>query len=420
MPGMFRNRWWVVFASACGLLVGTGAINVFAFGVFLKPITADLGIGRGEFTSAMALNSAVNALSCPIVGWLVDRYGVRRVMIPGILLCALATASYGLILASPFLVTYLIFALAGLAFGCQNPITYGTTISHWFDRRRGVALGIAMAGVGLGVALVPQLAALLIVRLGWRLAFLGLGIAVLACAFLPVALFVREPPGLAGRVDRQRAGALAAILPGIAFGETMRSRLFWALTLAFFLDVLAINGTITHVVALLTDRGLPLQVATGTLSATGLALILGRILSGWFLDRFRGPYVAAAFFVVPMIGILLLASGAGGAAPFLGAVACGIGIGAEIDLMAFFVSRYFGLRDYAKIYGVMFGIFSLGTGIGPALSGMSFDRFHSYAPIFAVYVVLLAATCVVFLRLGPYPFPPREPAPRGAEQGAPA
>jgi MFS family permease len=101
-------------------------------------------------------------------------------------------------------------------------------------------------------------------------------------------------------------------------------------------------------------------------------------------------------------------SQAGGAAPFAGAICCGLGIGAEIDLMAFFASRYFGLRNYAKIYGTMFGLFGFGVGIGPTLSGISYDRFHSYTPIFVVYEIMLFVTCLIFLRLGPYPYPAGE------------
>ena len=143
------------------------------------------------------------------------------------------------------------------------------------------------------------------------------------------------------------------------------------------------TARLTHIVALLTDRGIALQTATTALSGTGIALLAGRVLSGWLLDRLWGPYVAVGFFVMPMIGIAILASEASGAAPFVGAMACGLGIGAEIDLMAFFASRYFGLRNYAKIYGTMFGMFGFGVGLGPTLSGISFDRFHSYTPIFS-------------------------------------
>jgi MFS family permease len=404
MRGIFANRWWIVFATVCGLIVGGGAINVFAFGVFLKPITAELGVGRAMFSSALTMHAALTALSCPAIGWLVDRWGARRVMIPGLIVYALATASYALIQASPFAITFLIFALTGIVGGVGTPIPYATVITQWFDRQRGLALGIGIAGVGLGVALVPQLAAALIAAFDWRTAYVGLAVAILAIAFVPVTVFLREPPEAAHAADGTPAGAL----PGIDAGAAFRSGLFWGLAIAFFLDVIAINGTLTHIVALLTDRGITLQAATATLSGVGIALILGRILSGWCLDRMWGPYVAVAFFALPMIGIALLASGATGFVPYLGAVLLGLGIGAEVDLMAFFTSRYFGARHYAKIYGTIFGIFAFGVGIGPALSGASFDLFRSYTPIFMVYEVLLAISCIIFLRLGPYPYPAQE------------
>jgi len=409
MPEFFRNRWWVVFATVCGLIVGGGAINVFSFAVFLKPITAELGIGRSTFSSALTLHATLAALACPATGWLVDRWGARRIMIPGIVIYALATASYALIQASPFAITLLIFALTGLVGGVGTPIPYAAVITQWFDRQRGLALGIGIAGAGIGVALIPQLVALMIAAFGWRLAYIGLGATILIIAFVPVAIFLREPPEGTAAHD----GAAAARRPGADVGAALRSGVFWALAIAFFLDVVAINGTLTHIVALLTDRQIPLQAATAALSGTGAALILGRILSGWCLDRFWGPYVAIGFFILPMIGILVLIGGSSGLASisgFIGAIALGLGIGAEVDLMAFFASRYFGTRNYAKIYGTMFGVFAFGVGIGPSLSGLSFDRFHSYTPVFLLYVAMLAVTCAIFLRLGPYPYPARETA----------
>jgi MFS family permease len=177
------------------------------------------------------------------------------------------------------------------------------------------------------------------------------------------------------------------------------------LAFAFFFGVLAINGTIVHIVALLSDRGVPLQVATAALSTAGIAIIVGRVICGWCLDRFWGPYVATCFFVLPMLGIALLVSHWAMPIPLIGAALCGAGIGAEIDLMAFFISRYFGLKAYGKIYGLMFMLFNIGTGLGPALSGRAFDMFHSYVQIFCVYKVALAITCLLLVRLGPYAYP---------------
>ena len=413
MGNFFRNRWWVVAASICGLLVGAGAVNVFAFAVFLKPVTQDLRLGREIFSSGLIIASSLGALGQIPLGFLLDRYRVRRVMMPGVALYSLGVMAYALMTRSPAMI-YLAFALAGLFSAIGSPVPYGVVISLWFDRLRGLAIGVAMAGVGLGVAFVPQIALVLIRALGWRMAYVALAVVVFVVAWLPVALFIREPSD--GDAAKDADIATVRDLPGLTLSDALfRSWRFWTLTLAFFFAVAAINGTLTHIVALLTDRGIPLPRAVATLSAAGIALLFGRILSGWCLDRFNGVLVAIGFFVVPMLGIAALASEAGGLAPYLGAVFCGIGVGAEVDLMAFFVSRYFGLKAYGRIYGIMFAVFAAANGVGPSIAGWSFDRYRSYGPAFLVFEAMLLLTCLLLAPLGRYRYPARRPA--EAERG---
>ncbi len=412
MGDFFRNRWWVVFASICGLLVGAGAVHIFAFGVFLKPVTESLGIGRAEMSSGLILTSTLNALGCLPLGYMLDRWGVRRIMIPGLILYAIGCSGWALLTASPWVILAT-FGFAGLFGAIGSPVPYGTVLSLWFDRQRGLAIGVAMAGVGLGVALIPQLAAFLIRNFGWRAAYVGMGIAIIVIAWLPVAIFVREPK----ERDSARQADVAPVdqvLPGMDAAQAIKgSWRFWALTIGFFLAIVAINGTLTHTVALLTDRGIPLQEATGALSAAGIALLAGRILSGWCLDRYHGPFVAICFFLIPMVGIAILAGNLGLKLSLLGAVLCGLGVGAEVDIMAFFVSRYFGLKAYGKIYGTMFAAFSFANGFGPTIAGGSFDRYHSYVPAFILFEILLVVTCLLLAPLGPYPYPVRTRAPAG-------
>jgi MFS family permease len=420
MGGLFTNRWLVVAASLLGLLVGAGPVLIFSASVFLVPVTKELGLTRGDLTLYVLLATFFTAVSCPIVGWLLDRYGTRRVMIPGIILYALVVACFGFMQTQPAYLIPLIFAAVGFVGGVQSPLPYAAVVAQWFDRNRGLALGIATAGVGVGAALLPPFLAWMIDGFGWRKAYFGLGITIFVLAWLPVALFVREPPWLTQAARRQAAADLTATLPGMPADAAFKQWEFWALSIAFFLGVMAINGTLVHLVPLLLDRGVPLQFASRVLGAGGFAIILGRILAGWCLDRFWGPYVAICFFIAPMVGIALLISGAGGLVPIAGAILCGAGIGAEIDMMAFFLSRYFGLKAYGKIYGVMFAIFTIGTGVGPFLSGRTFDAFHSYTPIFLVYEVALLITCALFVRLGPYPYPApkREDVPAMQEKAA--
>lgn len=413
MGGFFGNRWWVVFASICGLLVGAGAINVFAFGVFLKPVTQDLHVGREFFSTGLILTSTLTALGTLPLGGFLDRWGVRRVLIVGLVLYSLGVAGYALMSQAP-LMMYLAFGIAGI-FGCiGSPVPYGVAISLWFDRLRGLAIGVAMAGVGLGVALVPQIAGFYIAHFGWRTAYLALALTVFVIAWLPVALFVREPSA----ADAARHGdiSIQGELPGMTAREAfLGSWRFWALTIAFFIAIMAINGTLTHIVALLTDRGVPITVATGALSAAGLALIAGRIVSGWCIDRLFAPYVAIGFFVIPMVGIAMLASGAGGKVPLAGAILCGLGVGAEVDIMAFMVGRYFGLKAYGTIYAVMFAVFSFAQGFGASIAGWSYDHYHSYNTAFMIFEGFLVATCILIAPLGPYLYPKRT-QPTAADQ----
>lgn len=411
MIASLRSRWWIVAACVLGLMVSGGPINIFTFGVFLRAVTEDLQIGRGTLGSAMLITNALSALTGPVLGYLLDRYGSRRVMLPGIVCFAGATALQSLLTPS-LLVIYLLFTIRGLCANGQSPIAYAFTVAKWFDRHRGLAMGIAMAGVGLGTSVIPPIVAQMIGLWGWRTAYLGLAGIILVLAGVPVLLLIREPSA----ADSARQPDLPrGTLPGLSMAQALTGTWrFWGLVVAFLFGVIALNGLLTQIVAILMDRGLKLPAATGVLAASGVAAIVGRILSGWCVDRFFGPYVGIGFFILPMIGIALFGTGAGGAIPYLGAMLCGMALGAEIDLMAFFVSRYFGLRAYGKIFGTMFGCFAGSTGVGPFLSGLSFDLYHSYVPAFGLYEILLALTCVILLFLGPYPYPAHYGAPQQA------
>jgi MFS family permease len=188
----FTNPWWVVVGAVAGLFVCNGPVLTFTFGVFLKPIVADLGSQRGWVSFAMAFGGVVSALCVPLLGWMMDRWSIRRVALAGLVIYALAMGLLGLSPASLLIFTIL-FALAEGASSIQTPIGYAKAISAWFDRRRGLALGVAMSGIGLGGFVMPSLAQTLIEAIGWRGAYAGLGLLTLAIAFPAVALWIREP-----------------------------------------------------------------------------------------------------------------------------------------------------------------------------------------------------------------------------------
>jgi sugar phosphate permease len=269
------------------MLVGSGPLHLFVFNIFMKPVSAELGLSRGTLSSAIGLYGLVNAFAAIAIGWMLDRWGTRRVLIPSLIAYVLVTILFAFM--SSATTVFLIFGFAGLISGCQTPVPYANVVARWFDRERGLALGLATAGVGLGVAVLGPVAAFLIGRFGWHGAYYGLAAFATVVGLLPVAVFLRDPPAAV----RPSRIAETASTPGLTLAKAARTASFWTIGGAFILAVIAINGTISQLVPYLTDKGISLVIATSALSASGIAIILGRAISGWFLDRFWGPYVAA-------------------------------------------------------------------------------------------------------------------------------
>jgi MFS family permease len=372
----------------------------FTFGTLLPSVTREFGWSRGMVSSAMVVGLWVTGIATPVVGRLVDRFGIRAVALPAIVVFSLATASVALVPASPAAFTAL-YALMGLGAAGQTPLIYAKAISTRFDHKRGLALGIAMAGVGLGAALVPQFAQALIRVAGWRGAYVGLGVLTFLLAFPAVALIVGKP---APNHEVLSQKLPITKLPGLTGLEALRTARFWLLASSFFIVAGTTGGVVSHLVPLLTDRGVSSQTATGMVGIAGIALIGGRLLAGFLLDRIHGTYVAAAFFVIPMLGIVLLSTPRQEAAA-VGTVLVGMGLGAEVDLIGFLLSRYFGMRSFGEIYGYFFAIFMLGAGLGPFAMGVSFDRTGSYQLMLVCYAFALALASLPILRLGAYAYP---------------
>ncbi len=395
-----QSPWWIVVGSILGLMVGNGPVMQFTFGVFLKPISQDLGWDRGTISLALNAGLIVTGVATPFVGRLMDRYGIKLIALPAIICFSGAIAAAGLTRSSA---TYfiLIYAVMGLFAAGQTPLPYSKAISSWFDRQRGLALGVAISGVGLGAAVVPKITGALISHVGWRGAYFGLGLLTLVIALPSVAFLIRERrvPG------SQQQGPRSAAVKGLSGGEALKDRNFWTLAVAFVCVALAANGAIAHVVPMLTDRGLPPAIATTALATAGVSLIAGRLLSGYLLDKFFAPYIAAIFFLAPLLGILILLKASTSFTGALGTVLLGVGLGAEVDLIAFLLTRYLGNRSFGEIYGYLFALFMLGSGLGPMVMGVCFDIFGSYSLALSCFAVALLVAIVLMCRLGTYSFP---------------
>jgi MFS family permease len=371
----------------------------FTFGVFLIPLTQEFGWSRSETSMALVVGLTMTAICVPFAGRLIDRYGVRAVTLPSILLVSACLVALSQLSTTPEMFIG-IYALMGVAAAGQTPLPYSKAIASWFDDKRGLALGIAISGVGLGAALVPQFTQYLVSEFSWKGAYLGLAVLVLLVGFPAVAIAVREAPSY-----RTGKGDVKQSVPGYSAREAMRTVNFWKLVIVFFSVALATNGTIAHVVPLLVDRGMDASIAVGAMAVTGFALMGGRLLAGYLLDRFHAPYVAAAFIAMPLAGLLLLLSATDPMYASVAVVLVGMGLGAEVDLIAYLLSRYLGMRSFGEIYGYFFSIFMLGSGVGPYLMGFAFDVTGSYDIAIVGLAMLLFFSCIFLPGLGAYRYP---------------
>ena len=399
MRRKFTNPWWVVFGAVTGLLVCNGPVLGFTFGVFLKPLSEDMGWHRGATSFALSFGGILSAIAVPFLGIMMDRWGIRRVALPGIVVYAFCLSIVGLSPASLAVFT-LLFSLAEMTSAIQTPIGYSKAISAWFDQRRGLALGIALSGVGIGGFIMPQLARVLIDQVGWRGAYAVLAALTLVVAFPAVGLFIREPEPGEGEYHR----ITSTELPGLTMRETLGTARFWLLGVVFFLVAIAINGAVAHVVPLLTDHGLSAAAAAATLGVFGLATMSGRLLAGFLVDRIFATHVATFFFLAPIAGFGCLAT-ATGPLPAFGVVLLGLGLGTEVDLMAFLVTRYFGQRTFGQLYGCFFMAFGFGSSIGRFLGGVVFDLAGSYNPALIGAATALVLAVILINRIGPYAYP---------------
>ncbi|CAN5688411.1 MFS transporter [soil metagenome] len=400
--------WWIVVVTGIGLFMGYGAVISFTFGVFSNPLSQEFRWSRTETSLAYSLSLIVYCLTTPFIGRLVDRIGARKVIVPSVLVFGLCLISFNFLSGSLWHF-YLIYIVMGLFGGGSSLVPYSGVISHWFDKRRGLALGLAAVGVGLSTFLMPSLAYGLTAAAGWRGAYTILGLMVMVVTVPVVGLFLVDKPQLMGLlpdgdvVAHQGPEPVRVVeVQGMTSGEAVRTGTFWLLFVAFLLIGISIVGCLIHLVPMLIDRGVSAQTAAFATSVLGGAVILGRVASGYLLDRLFAAYVAFVFFCGAALGIVLLWSGLGGIWAFVAAFLIGMGMGAENDIIAYVVSRYFGLRAYAEIYGYVLISFALGGVVGPLMMGIGFDRTGSYRVVLGVFLFATLLGAALMTRLGPY------------------
>ena len=378
--------WGVVAAAFAGVMVSFAPIVPYTFSLFLNPLHASFGWKREAIGGSFALAAITVALVSPGIGLLLDRLPPRRIILPSILVFALALASLSR-LGPNITRFYVTFFVLGLVANGTAQFAYARTVLSWFHKHRGLALGLVLTGSGVGSILIPPLTQWTIEHHGWRSAYLMLG--AIALLGLPLtALLVRNRPDAVVLDDH-------SVASGTTVAAALRTGPFWILAFIIMLSAFSENGLVTNLAAILTEHGVMAQTAALALSVRGGANIVGRLCIGFLIDRFSPQRIQTFVLLLSAVGALVLAFAHTLPAVMMGAAVLGVGLGSEADVVPYLLAHYFGRRHFSVLYGLTWTAYAIGGATGPIAIGHWYDRAGFYQPRFIVYLACVAFAAVV-------------------------
>ena len=388
----------IVFGTTVGNMLGINAAVCSVFGIFLVPIAQEFGWTRTAVAGAFTAVSLATAVILPVAGRMTDRWGARPVLVGGFVLLGLAILGLSAIPRNPFLY-YLMFALTGALGALPSNMALSKLLSEWFDEGRGFWMGLTSGvGNGVGATVMPIIAAALLTSYGFRGAFFGIGLVVLIVG-VPIAWWtLRAPPSLV-RADLPEE----EVLSGLTVGQALRSPLFWLIFSAVPIAGGSLTAVFANTVPIMLDRGLSLAQATTVIAVFAMICTVWEPLVGFLLDRGDRPRAAAPFYAIAAVGVIVLIKAHSFPMLLLAGALTGIGLGSEFSVMAFILSRYFGLRAMGAITGVAYAGVLCANALAPIGLNLAFDRTGSYGPALLVVCAMLAYNAIVFTLLGRYP-----------------
>jgi MFS family permease len=387
--------WRVVLAACFGVMAGFGSLFVYTFAVFVKPLGAEFGWSREATSSGFAIAAVTVGLCSPLLGRWIDRFGPRRIILPCMTVYVCGIASLALLRSAVWQFYVTCFVLGVVGNGAAH-LAYSRSISTWFQRRLGLALAFVMVGSGLGAMILPVIAQAIISRSGWRAAYLALGCIALLLG-LPLSWrYIRE------RGSTVRHESVPVAHSGKTWQQGLRSFPFWIIVAVLCVSSISMNGAITQMSALLTDRGIAASGAAICASILGGSSLFGRVGVGLLLDRFFGARVAFLISLATASGIFLLARANSFPAGCLAAALIGIGAGGEAAITPYLLTRYFGLRAFSTLYGVTWTFYAAAAAVGPVILGRAFDSTGSYTSLLVLLAAALTLAAALNLLLPKY------------------
>jgi MFS family permease len=395
------SRWRLAFIptlAAIGISGGVTVLLLTVFNYFVEPMSHDLGLPRHEISAALSFHLVALIVTLPFVGALADRFGPRPVISLSALLFGLCLFGISMV-PDDKRILYAAFAAAGVAGAGACQVTYTKTIVNRFDRFRGLALGIALTGVGVASIVLPAILRGVVAEHGWRAGFVVLAAIAIGCGLIgSISADTRQPGDSSARPSRATTS-----------GDTVRTAvarpIFWLMAAGLFVHGLAFIGVVSHLSEAWREFGWATSAVPAFQAALGLAAIVGRIAGGAIMDRIRPNAVGSAAGVIGAVGLLiLLTCEEGSAGPILAGVLLGLCSGVESDVASLLSSRYFGLARFAEIYALQAGAFMVGAATGPYAAAL-IAEVADYRLVFLLAVAGFLASAVLLAAL-PKPRPP--------------
>ena len=391
--------WAVVAAAFVGVMVSFAPIVPYTFSLFLNPLHAAFGWKREAIGGTFALAAMTVALVSPGIGLLLDRFPPRRIVLPSILIFALALASLSRV-GPDIRQFYFTFFVLGLVANGTAQFAYARTVLSWFHKRRGLALALVLTGSGVGSILIPPMVQWTIAHHGWRSAYLLLGAIALLGLPLTALLVRNRPDTIVVHEDHLSAD-------GMTVAAAIRSAPFWILACIIMLSAFSENGLVTNLAAILTEHRVSAASAALALSVRGGSGIIGRLCVGFLIDRLSPQRIQTFVLLLSAVGTLILAFADTSPVALIGAAILGVGLGSEADVAPYLLAHYFGRRHFSVLYGLTWTAYAIGGATGPMAIGRWYDRAGLYQPRYIVYlacVAFAAVTLSLFLRRGRKPF----------------
>lgn len=396
----WKRHWPLVLAASIGF--SFLSFMTPATGLFMEPLGKEFGWSRTQLSSGLAISAVISLFFSPFVGSLIDRWGSRRLALPGLVATAAAVTAFSLINGSPvqWICLWAIWGLASLA--VQSTV-WSAAVASMFSAGRGLALGLTLSGAALAQVIAPPLANWLIASQGWRAAYFWLAIGWGGIALLLSVLFLYDAHDRLKKDIHLSKGAPPE-LPGLTLSEAWRNTALWRVAISTFLILTITIAVSVHQFPILVEAGITRQNAAWLASMVGVAGIIGKLVTGTLIDRFHVRWVGGITLASTAIAYpMLLEPIRTPSLIVVGILISGYAAGTKIQLCGYLTARYAGMKNFGAIFGFMTSMIALASGAGTLLAGLAHDIYGSYAPLLIVGAIVSLVSGALVFSLGRYP-----------------